>query len=326
MDLNIDNTVSLGSWIAFQALYGKDLDEWYAEIVAIESPARRSLQEEIFHVERAYSLYTFYHGLAVGKTWDLDLVKQTVPLAEVMTEFYERYGFAFVNNGAELPTFYLQERPPRPERPDTTNELGAFGTGLPVMKDPPPPPAAKPYRWELPPVELLAGSLMTFGQFIDAKNIVQVAREEKYGKWDLIRYVMAIFLRRDSDHYSEEDIRDNSKRLTAIDELPLSVAIAASYWFEQFNTYLDKTFAIFRALGKAGEDKHAKAHFEAWGWVNFLKSIAKTKIFDIVSLGLNSIECARLASCYDVLIYASEEKLYQVAVAADIDAATKKNR
>ncbi|WP_178372074.1 hypothetical protein [Chitinophaga jiangningensis] len=39
-----------------------------------------------------------------------------------------------------------------------------------------------------------------------------------------------------------------------------------------------------------------------------LKAIAKTKVFDKAASGMNSIESARNASAFDVLIYASEEK------------------
>lgn len=41
--------------------------------------------------------------------------------------------------------------------------------------------------------------------------------------------------------------------------------------------------------------------------MNFLKMIAKTKVFDIPGSGMNSIQCARESSCFDVLLYASEE-------------------
>lgn len=42
--------------------------------------------------------------------------------------------------------------------------------------------------------------------------------------------------------------------------------------------------------------------------MNFLKAIAKTKVFDIPGSGSNSIECARRAKAFDVLVFASEEK------------------
>ena len=54
-----------------------------------------------------------------------------------------------------------------------------------------------------------------------------------------------------------------------------------------------------------------------YGWINFLKSIAATKVFDIPGSGKNSIQCAREAKCFDVLIWASEEKSFNEAQALD---------
>ena len=50
----------------------------------------------------------------------------------------------------------------------------------------------------------------------------------------------------------------------------------------------------------------------------FLKNIAKTKTFDISGSGKNSIECLRESKAYDVLIWASEEKDYNIAVSRDM--------
>lgn len=50
-------------------------------------------------------------------------------------------------------------------------------------------------------------------------------------------------------------------------------------------------------------------------WVNFLSFIAEAKVFDR-SNGLTSIDNAREAMLYDVLIYASEKKGYESAMNA----------
>ena len=53
---------------------------------------------------------------------------------------------------------------------------------------------------------------------------------------------------------------------------------------------------------------------ETWGFVNLLKEVAKTKVFDVVGSGKNSIQCARDASLFDVLIFVSEEKSFNEAM------------
>lgn len=67
-----------------------------------------------------------------------------------------------------------------------------------------------------------------------------------------------------------------------------------------------------------------KAHFDRYGWINFLKTIAATKVFDIPGAGKNSIDCARESPLFDVLIYASEDKNYNEAQALDYEAEQKK--
>lgn len=53
-------------------------------------------------------------------------------------------------------------------------------------------------------------------------------------------------------------------------------------------------------------------HFETYGWLNLLKEVAKTKVFDMS--GMNSIDSARESKAFDVLIFASEEKMYTEAL------------
>jgi hypothetical protein len=62
---------------------------------------------------------------------------------------------------------------------------------------------------------------------------------------------------------------------------------------------------------------------EQWGWVNFMKEIAKTKVFDIPGSGKNSIECAKDSKAFDVLIFASEEKQFNEAQNLDFEAMKK---
>ena len=51
--------------------------------------------------------------------------------------------------------------------------------------------------------------------------------------------------------------------------------------------------------------------------MNFLKAIAATKVFDVAGSGMNSIDCARNAKLFDVLIYASEDKSLNESQALD---------
>jgi hypothetical protein len=74
---------------------------------------------------------------------------------------------------------------------------------------------------------------------------------------------------------------------------------------------------VFKKSKAKVNGKHIKHHFDRWGWINFLKSIASTKVFDIPGSNMNSIQCARKARAFDVLVYASEDKTYNEAQALD---------
>lgn len=49
------------------------------------------------------------------------------------------------------------------------------------------------------------------------------------------------------------------------------------------------------------------AYYEEYGWMDFLSEVARTKVYDIPGGGMNSIECAEVASAYVVLSEASKD-------------------
>jgi hypothetical protein len=103
--------------------------------------------------------------------------------------------------------------------------------------------------------------------------------------------------------------------------LPMPVAVSVGLFFDQLSSYLNEHFAVFwPARVKDTKNRFSAKHYEQYGWINFLKAIAKTKVFDIPNSGLNSIQCARMAPLFDVLVYASEEKLLNEAQYLDYEA------
>jgi len=59
---------------------------------------------------------------------------------------------------------------------------------------------------------------------------------------------------------------------------------------------------------------NSKEHFDKWGWISFLSFIAESKVFDRYN-GKNSIDNAKEANLYQVLIYASEKKDNETMIA-----------
>lgn len=79
-------------------------------------------------------------------------------------------------------------------------------------------------------------------------------------------------------------------------------------------------FPVFQEIRGPGAGRFVAKHMEQWGWVSFLKEIAKTKVFDIPGSGMNSIDCTKASKAFDVLIFASEEKQFNEAQNLDFEA------
>lgn len=172
--------------------------------------------------------------------------------------------------------------------------------------------------WYLPPAELQPNGKITFGEFVDSKVVTQSVKMQGQSKYHLLQMISAIFLRKEGEAYTESLIDESGPRMTLFEDLPISIANAVGGWFEQFNTFIEDNFTVFQP-SHSRSGSNMKAHYQQWGWVNFLKREAERKIYDIPNSGLNSIECARMASAYDVLVFASEEKSYNEAYVADMN-------
>lgn len=177
--------------------------------------------------------------------------------------------------------------------------------------------------WHLPPIELNTKSKMTFGEFIDSKVSTQNAGDNETSTWEMLLNVACIFLLKPEETYNEEWLYPDSQRIELMKQLPVTIGRQVGKWFEEFNNYLKEYFPLFGESSIRG-GIHTGQHMQDWGWINFLKEVAKTKIYDISGSGMNSIECARKAKAFDVLVDASEEKLYNEAKALDTEALYKK--
>jgi hypothetical protein len=171
--------------------------------------------------------------------------------------------------------------------------------------------------WTCPRPEILPTNALTFGEFIDAKMIVQSMAERN--KWELLQYICAIFLRPEGEQYNPLHMEEDSERFKTMAYMPMSVAMEVSRFYEALNEYANSNFTIFQEADGDDSSGHMRQHMQRWGWVNFLKAMAKTKVFDIPGGGKNSIECVRLANCCEVLTWASEDKDFNLAQSADME-------
>lgn len=267
----------LSQRIDFQKEHGHLLEEMVKSILLMPDDLDREIEFAELQLEICYRGFSFWSGI------DLDVLK----------EYEDRAALAAVYMAA-------------------TKSIDEYKI----------PSLVTSYQWDgvtwlLPTPDLKRGSKLTFGEFIDSKSMIKDSIATGRNKWETIKYLAAIYLRREGEHFEESFLFDGSDRLKLMGELPLDIAIIIGHWFDLFSEYVNKHFPVFFGTKKDKDGKNMARHFERWGWVNFLKSISKTKEFDIQGSGLNSIQCARLAPLFDVLLYASESKEYNEASNAD---------
>jgi hypothetical protein len=162
---------------------------------------------------------------------------------------------------------------------------------------------------------------VTFGQFIDSKMIVSAM--EGRNPYESVPYLIAIY--RESQGYNPECCNEGSAEFQAALQTPILEAAGWLKGFDSFNKTLAETYTLFQDSGSMQGGSMAE-HMKKWGWVRFLKEIAKTKVFDLPGSGMNSVECAKRAKLDDVLVWASEDKDYSEAYASDMEDRIKQNR
>ena len=78
---------------------------------------------------------------------------------------------------------------------------------------------------------------------------------------------------------------------------------------------MEQHFSVFGGKGSGDSKPELVAHYENWGWLSFLSTMAESKVFDMPGSGLDSIECVKNSNGYKVLIYASQKRDLSIAEA-----------
>ena len=270
--------VTLGQRIDYENQYGKALREQLDAISKIEDEFEKEVELAGYHLQKMYSIFAFFAGTTV------EAVKECTYVDQV---------FSIYNNLLK----------PLVEDPEVDEQERLFFWNNEI--------------WELPEAELKHGSPMTFGEFIDAKQLIKDHIDMGGNKLEYLPKICAIFLRRQEEAYEESFLFEDSHRLQLMHSLPMDIAAAVSFFFDQINEFIALSFPVFAPSRVKSSGRNMKEHFNRWGWINFLKSISQTKVFDMP--GINSIESARKSKLFDILVYASEEKEFGEAQALDME-------
>lgn len=100
-------------------------------------------------------------------------------------------------------------------------------------------------EWELHTPELKNGDRMTFGEFIDSKQMIQSMVGLGRNRWECLVPLCAIFLRKKGEPYKESFLYEDSERLRLMENLPLDIALQVGFFLSSSLTIFRKTFQSF---------------------------------------------------------------------------------
>lgn len=279
--------LTVGNWIAFLERYDVSLRTMEAEIEAYSEDQwiEKELGIETLIVSDAYALAAYSAGIEFEEAGEAFTVEEVMRWRE--EHFRPAYDKSFSGEWEAIPM------PEAIITPGTTINFGAFIDSKVLTESLAMPPAE----------DLPAGLMLPY--------------------WQVGHQLACIFLRLDGNEaYHDSDLKPGSDWYNRHMDTPLYKIVQVYEWYRQFIDHLQKSFAVFAKSRVPGAGKAMKEHMKQWGWINFLKELAKTKVFDVP--GLNSIDSVRAVSVFDVMVFASEDKEYGEAAALDQIAAYNK--
>ena len=193
--------ITLKQRIDFHNQYGRELDEMLTGILKMEDGVEKELEVGHYHFEKMFRTFAFFAGTTP------DAIKESKFIDDIAAIYHACLAQLFDDEGqVELKTEF----------------------------------AYKGELWELSAPEIKNGSKMSFGEFVDAKQMVKDMHELGKGKWESMLRLCAIFLRRKGEAFQEEFLFEDSERLKLMEDLPMDIAIQVGFFLTaSLNFYLN---------------------------------------------------------------------------------------
>lgn len=197
--------ITLKQRIDFQREHGDLLDQMLNSINQIQDEDEREIELLEFSFEKMFRTISFYSGFSV------ESLKQSM----------------FVN---ELTDIYVA----------TLSSL--FSDETFIEENPQYEFMWNDEKWFLYTPELKNSSKMTFGEFIDAKQIVQDMVKLGKNRWECLLPLCCIYLRKEDEMYKEEFVYDDSERHKLMESVPLDIALHVGFFLSSSLNSFTKIF------------------------------------------------------------------------------------
>jgi hypothetical protein len=193
--------LTLGQRIAFHNQYGRELDEMLQSILAMDDTMERDLEFVHFQYEKMFRTFAFFANTTP------EALKESAFIDDIARIYH-----------ASLSLLFEDEQQLEPQQ-----EFSWKGE-----------------LWELQPPQLSNGSRIKFGEFIDSKQLIKDMMDLGKGKWEYMRPLAAIYLRKKGEAYQEEFLFEDSERLRMMNDLPMDMALQVGFFLTtSMNTYLN---------------------------------------------------------------------------------------
>lgn len=205
--------VTLGQRIAFQEKYGAELDKMAHSISDMPESIEKDLEKMQYYFESAIRTFAFYTNTTV------EAIRESSFVDDIQV-IYESC----------IAVMAQEEEDAEPK--------GSF-----IWND---------QEWVIESPELRQDSRMSFGELIDAKQIVKDMADLGKGKWESMLPLCAIYLRKKNEPYKEEFAYEDSDRRELMKSLPMSIAIHVGF-------FLISTINFYLNISTFSESQESKA-------------------------------------------------------------------
>lgn len=196
--------VTLGQRIAFDTAHGTALEKRLDEIQQIEDEEFKRISLDMYADEAACCYVSFFTD---------------IPLEVVRTQLNAEVVLALNNVGLGTMT---EEETALKQKLRTVFEWNLE-------------------MWQLQAPVVTTSSPLTFGEYIDAKQIISDVAKEGGSKWTLLHRVACIFLRRPDEPYEQSMSEPDSDRAKLMLDLPLDIALSVGFflssWMDSFKNH-----------------------------------------------------------------------------------------
>lgn len=192
---------TLGQRIAFQKEHGDLLDKMLDSILKMDDDEKRELEMVNFQLEKMFRTFAFFCNCSV------EAVKEDKFVEDVANIYYACLSVLFEEEGNIKPQTLF---------------------------------TWKGEEWELLTPELQHGGKHRFGEFIDAKQVINDMGDIGRGKWEAMLPICAIYLRKKDEPYRQEFLYEGSERMELMKDLPMDIAMQVGFFLSlTTNSYLN---------------------------------------------------------------------------------------